>query len=119
VLPVVLVVCAVAADSRGAHGLALNTLLGAVPFAAVAAISAFGRYLDSHDDAVAALQALLWGAAVVLLVVSCSVRSAALEGVPPLGVSTVVACLGIFAIKLAVAASPYARRLADLLPAKP
>jgi hypothetical protein len=34
-------------------------------------------------------------------------------------VSTVVACLGIFAIKLAVAAAPYVRRLGDLLPAKP
>jgi hypothetical protein len=47
------------------------------------------------------------------------VRSAALHGVPPLGVSTVVACLGIFAIKLALVGAPYVRRLAELLPAKP
>ena len=115
----VFVVLAAVADSRGSHGLALNLLLGAVPFAAVAAITAFGRYLDARDDAVAALQALLWGLVVVLVVVSCSVRSAALQGVPPLGVSTVVACLGIFGIKLAVTVAPYARRLAELLPAKP
>jgi hypothetical protein len=116
---VVLVALAAFADSRGSHGLALNVLLGAVPFAAVAAITAFGRYLDAREDAVAALQALLWGLVVVLLVVSCSVRSAALHGVPPLGVSTVVACLGIFAIKLALVGAPYVRRLAELLPAKP
>ena len=82
-------------------------------------IAAFGSFLEQREDAVAALQALLWGLVVVLLVTSCSVRSSALHGVPPLAVSTVIGCLGIFGIKLAVAAAPYARRLADLLPAKP
>jgi len=119
VLPALLVVVAALADSRGSHGAAFDALLGAVPFAAVAAIAAFGSFLEARDDAVVALQALLWGLVVVLLVVSCSVRSSAIHGVPPLAVSTVVGCLGIFAIKLAVAAAPYVRRLADLLPAKP
>jgi xanthine/uracil permease len=119
VLPALLVAAAAFADARGSHGLALDALLGAVPFAAVAAIAAFGDYLEAREDAVGALQALLWGIVVLLLVVSCSVRSSALHGVPPLAVSTVVGCLGIFAIKAALAAAPYARRLAELLPAKP
>jgi hypothetical protein len=65
------------------------------------------------------MQALLWAFVVVLLVLSCSVRSGALHGVPPLAVSTVVACLGLFGIKAALAVAPHARRLAELLPAKP
>src|SRR4051794_37629774 len=118
-LPALLVVLAAFADSRGAHGLAFYALLGAVPFAAVAAIAAFGEQLDSRGDAVAAMQALLWGLVVVLLVVSCWARGAALPGAPPLAISTVVGCLGVFAIKVVLAAAPYARRLAELLPAKP
>jgi hypothetical protein len=118
-LPALLVVVAAFADGRGRHALALDALLLAVPFAAVCAIAAFGGYLDRRDDAVVALQALLWGVALVLLVLSCEVRSNAIHGVPPLAVSSLVACLGTFAIKAAVAAAPYARRLAALRPAKP
>lgn len=107
------------ADSRGSHGAAFNALLVAVPFAAVAALSAFAAYLEAREDAVVALQALLSGFVVFLLVVSCMVRSAALEGVPPLGVTTVFACLVIYVVKVTAAAAPYARRLAQLRPAKP
>ena len=118
-LPAVLVALAAVADAHRAHGLALDALLAAVPFAAVSAIAAFGGYLDRRDDAVVALQALLWLFAVVLLVLSCEVRSNAIHGVPPLAVSSLVACLGIFVIKATVAAAPYLRRLAALRPAKP
>ena len=118
-IPGLLVAAAALADSRGAHGLALDTLLAAVPFAAVAAIAAFGGYLDRRDDAVVAFQALLWAVALALLVVSCEVRSNAIHGVPRLAVSSLVACLGIFAIKAAVALAPHLRRLAELRPAKP
>ena len=107
------------ADSKGRHGLALDALFVAVPFAVVAAIAAFGGYLDRRDDAVVALQALLWGLALVLLIVSCEVRSNAIHGVPPLAVSSLIACLGVFAIKAAVAMAPHLRRLAELRPAKP
>jgi hypothetical protein len=118
-LPGLLVAVAAVADSRGAHGAARNMLLAAVPFTAVAAIAAFGGYLDRREDAVVALQALLWGAALMLLVVSCEVRSNALHGVPPLGVSTLVGCLVMFAIMAGVAVTPYLRRVATLRPAKP
>ena len=117
-LPAVLVAIAAIADGHGAHRLAFDALLAAVPFTAVAAIAAFGGYLDRRDDAVVALQALLWAATLVLLLVSCEVRSSAVHGVPPVGVSSLVACLGIFAIKATVAVAPYVRRLA-LRPAKP
>jgi hypothetical protein len=119
VLPAVLVAIAAIADAHAAHHLALDALLAAVPFTAVAAIAAFGGYLDRRDDAVVALQALLWGLSLVFLLVSCEVRSSAMNGVPPLAASTLVACLGIFAIKATVAVAPYLRRLAALRPAKP
>ena len=118
-LPALLVAAAAVADAHHARGLALDALLVAVPFAAVSAIAAFGGYLDRRDDAVVALQALLWALCLVLLVVSCEVRSNAIQGVPPLAVSSLVACLGIFAIKATVAVAPYLRRLAQLRPAKP
>jgi hypothetical protein len=118
-LPAVLVLLAAVADSHNAHALALDALLGAVPFAAVAALASFGDYLDTRDDAVVALQSLLWGVAVALLVLSCAMRSASIHGVPPLAVSSLVACLGVFAIKTVLAMAPYASRLAELRPAKP
>jgi hypothetical protein len=114
-----LVALAGLADSQGAHGLALDALLLAVPFATVAALTSFGEYLDTKSDTVAALHALLWGVAVVLLVLSCAVRRHALHGVPPLAISTLVACLGIFAVKATMVAAPYLKRVDDLRPAKP
>ncbi len=118
-LPAALVVVAALADSAGSHHLALDAILLAVPFAAVAALCSFGEYLDSRSDSTLGLQALLWAASVVLLVLSCAVRSHALHGVPPLAVTSLFMCLGIYAVKAAVAAAPYARRLADMRPAKP
>jgi hypothetical protein len=118
-LPAMLVAIAALADLSGSHGLALDALLLAVAFAAVAALVSFGEYLDSDSSSVALFQALMWATAVVLLVLSCAVRRHAIHGVPPLAVSSMFMCLGIFAVKGMVAAAPYARRLADLRPAKP
>jgi hypothetical protein len=119
VLPALLVLLAAYADSRGSHGVALDALLVAVPFAAIAALGGFAAYLEARDDAVVALQALLSGLVVGLLVLSCAARSSALEGVPPLATTCVVACLFLFAVKLVLAVAPYARRLAGLRVAKP
>jgi hypothetical protein len=116
-LPALFALVAAVADSTGAHTLGFYALLAAVPFAAVAGLAAFGDSLDSSADALSSLQALLWGVAVFLLVLSCAVRSQSL-GVPPIASSALVACLGVFAIKALLAAAPYARRLA-LRPAKP
>ena len=76
-LPALLVVAAAFADARGAHGLAFDALLGAIPFAAVAALEAFGDYLEQRDDSVGGVQALLWTLALGLLVLSCAARSPA------------------------------------------
>jgi hypothetical protein len=119
VLPALLVALAALADSQGAHGLALYSLLLAVPLATVAALTSFGEYLDARGETMAGLHALLWAVAVVLLVLSCAVRRHALHGVPPLAVSTLVACLGIFAVKATMVAAPYLRRVDELRPAKP
>jgi hypothetical protein len=115
----VLVLLAAYADSRGSHWFAFDLLLVAVPCAAVAALSAFERFLEERGDPVAALQALGWALVVLLLTVSCAVRSAAVHALPPLAYSTLVMCLGIFAIQVGVVAAPFVRRLVQLRPAKP
>jgi hypothetical protein len=119
-LPALLVLVAAFADGRGAHGLAFNALLGAVPFAAVSALVGFGDYLERREDSVAGLQALLWTLATGLLVLSCAARSPATEthALPPLGASALVGCLAVLAIKLCVAVAPQLRRVA-LHTAKP
>ncbi|HZP72333.1 MAG TPA: hypothetical protein VFA97_03045 [Gaiellaceae bacterium] len=118
--PALLTILAAYADGRGSHGLAFDALLGAIPFAAVAALTTFGTYLDVREP-LAALQASLWTAALVLLVLSCAARSTAAEThtLPALGSSALAACLGVFAVKAIVAAVPQLRRLALLRPAKP
>jgi hypothetical protein len=120
-LPGLLAIVAAFADGRGAHGLAFDALLGAVPFAAVSALQTFGDHLERRDDPVLALQSLLWGLALVLLVLSCAARSPATQThtLPPLGWSALVGCLGIFAVKACLAAAPHLRRLAFVRPAKP
>jgi hypothetical protein len=119
-LPVLLVVVAAFADARGAHGLAFDALLAAIPFAAVSALTGFGEYLEQRDRAVTGLQALLWTLALGLLVLSCAARSPATEthALPPLGASALVGCLAVLAIKACVAIAPQLRRVA-LHTAKP
>ena len=120
-LPALLAVVAATADGRGAHSFAFDALLAAIPFAAVAALEAFGTYLEDREDAVGGLQALLWTLALGLLVLSCAARSPATQTgtLPPLGWSALVACLGVFAIKASVASAPFLRRLALPHTAKP
>ena len=120
-LPALLALVAAAADGRGAHAFAFDALLGAIPFAAVAALEAFGTYLEDRENAVGGVQALLWTLALGLLVLSCAARSPATQTgmLPPLGWSALVASLAVFAIKASVAAAPFVRRLAVPRTAKP
>jgi hypothetical protein len=120
VLPALLAVIAAVADARGAHGLAFDALLAAVPFTAVTALICFGEYLEHRQGSLAGLQSLLWGLALALLVLSCAARSPATQTdtLPPLGASALIACLAVFAIKLVLAGAPHLRRL-TLRPAKP
>jgi hypothetical protein len=116
---VLLVLAAVLADSNGSRSLARDLLLGAVALGAVAALASFGDFLDARGDRIGGLQALLWAVVVALLVLSSAVRSDAVHGVPPLARSSLVACLAVLALKGALTAVPYLRRLAPLRPAKP
>ena len=119
VLPPLLAVIAAVADSRGAHGLAFDALLAAVPFTGVAALEGFGSYLDDRGRRFGGLQALLWLLALTMLVLSCAVRSPAthLHSVPPLGTSALTALLAVYGVKALFALAPYARLA--LRPAKP
>lgn len=118
--PALLAVVAAVADARAAHGLAFDALLAAVPFTAVTALVCFGEYLEHHEGTFGGFQSLLWGLALALLVLSCAARSPATQThtLPPLGASALIACLGVFGIKLVLAGVPHLRRLA-LHPAKP
>lgn len=119
VLPALLTLAAAFADARGAHGLAFDALLAAVPFTAVAALVAFGTHLEDRATPFSGLQSLLWALALALVVLSCAARSPATEGhgIPPLGASALTACLAVFGLKAFVALAPYARLA--LRPAKP
>ena len=120
-LPAALAVVAAYADARGAHGLAFDALLAAIPVAAVVALVGFGAYLESRADAVAGLQALLSGVTLVLLVLSCAARSPAAQThtLPPLGRAALVACLTVCALQACVAAGPFLHRLTLAHFAKP
>ena len=119
-LPGLLAIAAVYADGRGSHGLAFDALLCAIPLAAVAALEAFGAFLDGRDDAVRGAQAILWALALALLVLSSAARSPATAAgtLPTLGESALVAALVVFAVKACLAAVPYLRP-ALVRPAKP
>ena len=117
-LPALLAIAAAIADARGAYGLAFDALLGAIPFAAVAALVGFGEYLERRDEALQGLQAFLWALVLGLLVLSCAARSPATQthSLPALGASALVGCLAMLAVKVGGAAAPHMRRLT---PAKP
>jgi hypothetical protein len=119
-LPALLAIIAAVADARGAHGLAFDALLAAVPVTAVVGLVCFGEYLEERPGSLAGVQSLLWGLALAFLVLSCAARSPAAETqtLPTLGASALVACLAVFGLKVVLAAVPFVRRLA-LQPAKP
>ncbi len=117
-LPALFVAIAVLAQLAGVDGLARNALLAALPFASVAALVAFGGYIDSRER-LDGLQALCSALIVVLLVLSCAVRSSAAHGVPPAASSALIGVVALFLLKGSLAAAPYWRRLGSFSPAKP
>jgi hypothetical protein len=119
-LPALLAIVAAVADARGAHGLAFDALLAAVPITAVVGLVCFGEYLEYRTGSLAGFQSLLWGLALAFLVLSCAARSPAAEThtLPTLGASALIGCLVVFGLKVVLAGVPYLRRLA-LQPAKP
>ena len=104
VLLAVLVAAVPLADSAGAHSLAFWLLVAAVPLAAVCALASFGAFLDGRDPAVGAVQAFLWGPAIVLLLAAAAARGPAVAAgdVPRLGVTAASGCLAVLALKAAI-----------------
>ncbi len=96
-----LVAAAPAADAAGAHGLAFWALLAALPVAAACGLASFGSFLDGGADPVTSLQALLWAPTLVLLLTAAAARGPALAstGVPRLGVTALIGCLAVLALK--------------------
>jgi len=115
-LPVALVLIAALFDSLARPGFAFYALLVAVPLAAFAALSALGEMLDGTDraaaDGLAALDALLWGTALTLIVAATSARAGVLDGLPAGGFAqpALIACLGTLALESLVAVVSHARR---------
>jgi hypothetical protein len=109
VLPVVLVLLAVAADSRGLHAVGTYLLVVTVPAAAAAVLTRFGELvqLPGKTRGVAALRAevVLGVVALVTVVVAAAARGGAVEGggIPPVAVSALVACLAALALQAFVA----------------
>lgn len=118
VLPALFIGLAAIADSQGAHGFARDALFAALPFAAVAALVTFGGYIDAGSP-LTGLQALCSGGIVAFLVVSCAARNAAVNQMPPLATSSLLAVILLLALKGALALAPHWRRLSDFTPAKP
>ena len=108
VFPALLTLVAAFADGRGSHGLAFDALLGAVPVHRGPGARRLRRLPRRPRRTASRLQSLLWGLALVLLVLSCAARSTAAEThtLPALGSSALAACLGVFALKALVAAVP-------------
>jgi hypothetical protein len=104
VLLLALVAAAPLADAAGAHGLAFWALVAALPLGAACALASFGAFLDDRDDLLTSLQALLWAPALVLLLAAAAARGPAIAtaGVPRLGVTALIGCLAVLALKAVV-----------------
>ena len=109
VLPVVLVLTAVAADAQGLHAAAGYFRLGAVPAAAAAALTRYGELVQLPGRvrglAAVRLEVALGVLALAAVVVAAAARAGAVEAgaLPPLAVSALVACVGAYALQAFVA----------------
>ena len=111
VLTVGLILAAALADAADAHAVAFYALVVAVPAAAAVSLASFGSALDARNDAVAALQTLLWALCLAFVVAGCAARGPALEtsGLPTFAASTLNAVLAVLAVKAALAAGALVR----------
>lgn len=105
-LTAALILAAALADAAGAHGVAFYALVAAVPFGAAAVLESIGTLLDRLDDAVAAMQTLLWAVCLALVLAGCAARTSALQTdvLPRFAASTLSAALVALALKAALAA---------------
>jgi hypothetical protein len=108
-LPIGLALLAATLDASGLHEAAFYLLIAAVPATAVSSLGALGDLLDARADdragAALVLQPVLWGVALVLLVVSAAVRASAIggAGVPALSTNILSGCLALLCLEALVA----------------
>jgi hypothetical protein len=94
VLPSLLVLAALLADTSGSHGVALAFVLLAIPAAFALALAWYGDALEARCGP---LRPVFSGLAVVLLVLSAALRSpAVVGGVPQFAVSSLVLALLLY-----------------------
>ena len=107
--PIAIALAAAGAGSAGAPRLFSYLVLAAVPVTAVGALVAFGELLDARAAAtvepVAALETLLFGVALLLLV------AGAAAGSPTFAIS---GCLAVFGVQALLGLSVELRRPAAL-----
>jgi hypothetical protein len=108
IAPVALVFGAALADQLGAHTLAFNALLVAVPVTAIAGLRAVSDRLDGKAPA----QAYVWALVLALLLVATAVRAPAVgdPAVPTLARSALLACIGVFCLQAVAALAGELRR---------
>jgi hypothetical protein len=107
-LPIAIALAAAGAEAAGEPGLAFNLVLAAVPITAICALAALGELLDHRTAApvepAAALEPLLFGIALLLLV------AGAAAGAPAFAVS---GCLAIFGVQALLGLSLELKRPAS------
>jgi len=111
VLTAALVLGAALADAAASPELAFYALLAAVPATAACGLSVFGELLEDRGQV---LQGLVWALVLTLVVVGAAARSPALleGGVPVLGATALMACLGLLSVEGLLAAMAEFRRRA-------
>jgi hypothetical protein len=111
VLTAALVLGAALADAVASPELAFYALLAAVPATAACGLSVFGELLEDRGQV---LQGLVWALVLTLVVVGAAARSPALleGGVPVLGATALMACLGLLSLEGLLAAMAEFRRRA-------
>jgi hypothetical protein len=107
--PIALVFSAALADHAGAHTLAFDALLVAVPVTAVAGLRAVGDRLEGRAERA---PAYVWGLVLALLLVAAAVRAPALGDptVPPAARSALTACVLVFCLQAMAALAAELRR---------
>lgn len=108
-LPIGLALLAATLDVAGLHAAAFYLLVLAVPATAASSLAALGELLDARDEGRAGaalfLQPVLWGAALMLLVVSAALRAGAIgdAAVPALSANVLTGCLALLCLEALVA----------------
>jgi hypothetical protein len=104
-----LVLGAALADAASSPQLAFYALLAAVPAAAACGLAVFGELLDDRGRVA---QGFVWALVLTLVVVGAAARSpAVLEGgVPVVGGTALMACLGLLSLEGVLAVSAELRR---------